>query len=586
MYKLPGQTRRWITDADRPFAGILTRSIGFDHSKTKGVLRPSKLKLLNTKSDYSNGELGDEPVAFTFYNGRYWCHDGDRLLRTNNSSSVPSDEFIEDTFTSSPTTLDPRGDIELFNGDMYVSKDTSIYKLSGSTWTEPITGLTNNTLTLLKTVENRLYYTDNNVFVGSVNTSDVEAETVNTLDLQLSNNNDLQYEITMLEAGTNNLWIGTRNNGSAPNWVYAWNGETEDTFTARYVINANVMAGMVRKKDNRPYIFDNLGRLQAFNGAGFETVAELPLTGRLTENAVHYNGMTESEDGEILINFVNDITGDLTTYPTDAPSGVYAYSEETGLYLKHPYTTQRVTETGVTGVDDYAIGRIRQAGAIFNAVRVGRENIQADGDLLVGASYFLDATESNENGIFLSHTNENSLCHSTIVTRWMESAGGTDSFNNCIVQHGKLDAGESVTVKYRTEVAPAISGTIIPTSRYKLTLGSEFDYLYDRYQKGEGVEFMFTEGSEAGRPFNVKRVEQIDGGYELTVDREIQDDTTERKFVIENWKQAKVNTDEGSQLTLADISTTATKLQVKVDMLTTRATIDGLIINNEPVSVV
>lgn len=581
MDKLPGQARRWFTSAENPFQGVLTRLINGNLTETNGVISPTKMKILSTESDFESDELGGEITAFAYYNGRYWANDTNGLMRSNNSNASPDFAFIRDLTASSPST-DASGDIEIFNGDMYVSEDTVINKLSGSTWSTPITGLTASTLTLLETVENRLYYTDNNVFVGSVDTSDAKATTVNTLDLQLSNDSALKYQITMLKAGTNNLWIGTKNDGNAPNWVYAWNGETEDTFTSRYIVNANILAGIVYTKDNRPYIFDSLGRLQAFNGAGFETVAELPLNGRLDDGAVHYNGMTENEDGEILINFNNSLRGN--KYSPDAPSGVYAYSPENGLYLKYAYTTQRTTETGSTGVSDYAITKIEGAGAIFVA-QVITTDVESDGTLFASCSYRNGA--NIENAIFLDNSNTDSLTQVTAVTRWLESNSVEDSFKSVAVQHGALQSGESVKIKYRTEELPNLSGTAVFYSRFKLLITDTLmDTLYTRYNRGEKFEVMMTSGADAGKYFQVKNIEQVASDYIVTVDGEFADTTNTQTFSLENWTLAKTNSVVGSQHTLATPNVTAPKLQVKVDFITTRATIDGLFVNNEPAVVV
>lgn len=581
MYRLPGQSRRWLTNADHPFAGILTRLIGGSLTKQKGVISPSKMKILSTESDFAGDELGGEVTAFAFYNGRYWANDTDGLMRSDTSNAKPDDEFIRDTTSSTPTT-DALGDIELFNGDMYVSEDQVINKLSGSTWSTPITGLTASTLTLLEAVENRLYYTDNNVFVGSVNTSDVKATTVNTLDLQLSNDSALKYEITMLKAGTNNLWIGTKNDGQADNWVYAWNGETEDTFTARYLITANVLAGIVYKKDNRPYIFDSLGRLQAFNGAGFETVAELPINGRLDDNSVHYNGMTEDKDGEILINFVNSTRGN--KYSPDAPSGVWAYSPENGLYLKYPYTTQRTTETGSTGATDYAITNLSGAGAIFNAYTIGTDTT-SDGSLFASVAY--DNAGTTENAIFLDNSNTDSFGQITAITRWLTSDGVVDNFKSIAVSHSKLDGGDKVTIKYRTDKLPTVSGNANFYSRHKLLITDAImDTLYEKHLRKEGFEITMTNGVDAGKTRMVKNIEKVESDYIVTIDGEFSDTTNTQTFVLENWNLAKENSVEGSQYTLANPAVEAPKIQVKVEMLTIRGVMNDIFVNNQPAVVV
>lgn len=579
MMKLPGQSRRWRVNGKQPFDGVLVRAINADFADRAGLVTPSKMKSLSQESDFEGGELDDPIIAFAFYSNRYWANDGDQMLRSTDALANPDSTFEEDDTASTPTT-DSLGDIELFNGDMYVSTDEVVYKLSGSTWSTAFSSLTANSKTLLKTVENRLYYTDNKVTVGSVNTSDTKATTTNTLDLQLSNNTNIAYDITMLEAGTNNLWIGTSNDSQAPNWVYAWNGETQNTFTSRYVITANVLAGLVYKKDNRPYIFDSKGRLQAFNGAGFETVAELPIEGTLNDDAVHYNGMTENSDGEILINFDNDTREG--TYSPDAPSGVYAYHPEHGLYLKYAYTTQRVSETGSTGVDNFGHFEVNEVGAIFPADLHSQEGA-SDGTIYASA-------EINENGtlqncIFLDNSNTDSLTKTTLVTRWMEANSPIDAFNEVTVTHDHLREGELVEIKVRTEQLPVVSDNSVPFSRYKLqTSKTEMAYLYDRRQKG--LEVTMTTGADAGKSFDVVSVDKQGSSYILTLEGELSDTTNAQGFYIENWKTIKTNDNKTSNATKGKAGMKADKFQVKVDALLISSRLTSIFINNEPSTVV
>lgn len=562
MAVLPNrETKQWTVNPKEQYRAALSRAINVDLAKRPGRLVPTKMNIVSKEDDFGDTVLDSEVIAFGFYNGNYYANDTDQVLK---GGTEPETAFAADTESGTPS-LDALGDIENFNGSMYVSEANQVSKLTGTTWSTAFTGLTNGTKTLLKTIENRLYYTDNNIEIGSVNTSDAKATTTNTLDLGLSNNTSLKYEITMLEGGTNNVIIGTSNDGAEDNWVYFWNGETQNTFTARYKITANVLAGIVRKKDNRPYIFDSRGRLQAFNGSGFQTVARLPINGVLREDAVHYNGMTENEEDEILINFNNDTRED--NYSPDAPSGVLAWHENTGIYTKYTHSKQSIGDTGTTNLTDYGQLEVSAVGAIFNAYE---RNNASNGNLLSSITYYNTPSEV-KNAIFLNDTDLNTQSSSQIVTGWIAASAIVDTFTAVAAKHEQLlNSTDKVEVKYRTQDYTEVQGTMSYFSNYKVSSeNTGIAKAKERFDRGERFELVPLRGDDAGKCFEVRNITGDGPGYVIEVTEAFTTASGDGRFLLENWKLAKGSQPEQEIATIGNVAKDGTKIQVKVNWTVT-----------------
>ena len=160
-----------------------------------------------------------------------------------------------------------------------------------------------------------------------------------------------------IDSGVSATWVGTYSNSNNNALVYEiYTGEQLDgTPVARnaFEVDGRAVLSLV-VLNNIPYIITDKGNLQAFNGAGFTTVASLPFSGTSfvlsgmrignvdsdnNQRPVHPKGMKTSNDS-IYININTEADNRLEIqgeYAERTPSGVYEYNTLTGQ-LHHRYS--------------------------------------------------------------------------------------------------------------------------------------------------------------------------------------------------------------------------------------------------------
>ena len=216
MIILPSRNNKILTQLNQGnLLGDIWSSLGIDLTSNKGTIRLGRMIQNNNSSFNTNLGLA---VGFRYFNGAWWTVAGSRVHTSTSTQSG----FVVDVTASTPTTCSSdTADIELFNGNMYVTAQTALYKYTGAAWSFNGTALNTNTPHLLAAYGDRLYITDLYSRIYSINTSDVMAT---SSSYTLSFTDSLSNVITFIRSASNRIWIGTVNTLGGKGYVYEWDG--------------------------------------------------------------------------------------------------------------------------------------------------------------------------------------------------------------------------------------------------------------------------------------------------------------------------------------------------------------------------
>lgn len=538
MLQIPGEVG-WVQNTKGDGLGTLQETFNIDLESNQGKVRIARSKrIAYTGSPTGFGQIAalerfKQKLYVAAENGS--AHD---IWVGNNS---PFDTLVNDTTSVEIVPLNT--DILAWNDGLYLSTGNELYySTDGTAWNEiGANVLTSGDAHLLASLNAVLYVTDQEYKVFSVTSANsFQGSGSQTLNLNMPG-----WGITVLMAGLGSIWVGLSNNdGGSISYMFEWDGQTANTPTARYEIDASaIMAGVV--KDGIPYIVDSRGRLMAFNGGAFVEVARFPLKGRTfkgfnlidhTERAIHPRGMVIDAD-EILINVANR-TDEITDEDyNEFPSGVWGYSEDNGLYHKLSPSYQAPANTGVTGLTDYGQYRCYSGGPmmVFESVSQGGDPDTPNGGRIVFAlEYFIDADDTSSDtqwGLFTDDTNDNTQKAGWLVTARILSSYFKDNWSKIYTALSDLSAsGDLVEIKYRTkdETPTYFTGTWTGTDRF--STNTELT----AYEQGD--EITIVQGKGGGAVAHAKTLTS-GAGSEVVFDRDITGITVGQtsKFRIEKW---------------------------------------------------
>lgn len=468
------------------FNGDISQSFGIELTEHYGAIRANAPQI---------GALPDDMTDLAsalFFNGAYYLMSANYFYK---GGDAPQDSFTKDVTSNAPSSVDAEyTNAKEFNGSIYVPNGTGIKKLNGTTWSNAISsGLTVQTTHLQEVFGNRLYITNNdNVF--SVSTSDVLSTSgTATADFGLSGG----YAPTMLEACGDSLFVGYLNVDDGSGIVFEWDGQTENTPTTRIDIEAGIVAG--KRVGNTIFSVHSDGSLRYFTGAQFKIIDRFFTKSKNTfrhktltsvfERFVHPNGMVATDYGSVLILFNNVLEGG--TYEVDTPPGVYEYTPDTGLYLKH-------TIGGCS--------RVVSVGALHYKPAIPGQN----GTVLFGAKYLTNAS-SEEWGLFFDNSQKTDKTNAFFVTRKILSSNIIDRWAELYVFFKKLaQSNDKIVVKYRTEdISPIeITGTWTSTTTFTTTSNG----------CSVGDEVFIVSGTGAGMCAHITQISHSMGTYTITID--------------------------------------------------------------------
>lgn len=536
---IPGSSRRILQDNKNQFNGNISESFNLDLTSNRGKIGVTRTKkvadVVKSFGPYTYQVLGISSGVFGLF---YAGGDGSLDNIYEGGSSAFSSTFVRDA--SSAKIGPDEGDLLVVNDRVIVTDSQSFHHTTMDTfgiWTEVTSpALTDNTMHLLTSLGDNVYVTNLHDKIGVIDSSNVLSLTgTSTIDLGLDG-----YSITVLMSGLDRIWIGVSGRGSRVQngvcYIYEWDGETENVPNQRYEIDASgLICGVV--KDGIPYVLDTNGRLLRYSGASFTEVARLPYkqgeqmygfdSGTLGQRrAIQPRSITVDGD-EILINVSNRLEGD---YWADFPSGVWAWSEENGLYHKLSSSYQAVADTGTTNLTDWGQMRVASAGAIFvHNINQGLSiyDTGEGGRIIFAQQYFNSADDETSyltandvtllTAIFADDTKDNTQKFGYFITNEIITDNIEEAWQNLYLKYEQfLNSTDKCVVKYKIGNKEKTIGAInwLDIDRFTTTL--------DISEYKQGDEVTFIQGYASGKSFHIRSMSEDSGTYTVILDENVQ----------------------------------------------------------------
>lgn len=549
---IPSQSRRMSQDNKNPFNGNIAESFNLDLTSNRGkigvtrtkkvadVMASSSVTQMVANINQANGNL--------FYFGAEVGIDG----IYQGGATAFSSTFVRDSSSADFSSGD--SDLHINNATVYASESGSVWYsqiTSFGTWTEISSpALDTSSPHLLTSLGDNTYVTNLDYKIGKISSSNVLTLTgTGTLDLGMEG-----YTITVLMSGLDRVWVGLsslQNGQFGTTYIYEWDGESENSVSQRYEIDASgLICGVI--KDGIPYVLDTNGRLLKYSGASFTEVARLPYkngeimqgfnTNTFNLRAIHPRAITVDQD-EILINISNLVQSDTTSYWADFPSGVWAYSEENGLYHKYSTSYQAVADTGTTNMTDWGQMRVAQAGAIF--VHDAIENTSQSGEggrVIFSQRYFNSSNTSTDSAdvdvsyltsIFANDTKENTQKWGYFVTPEIHTTDVEEAWSKVYAKFKPfLNSTDKVVVKYRTEVKEKITGDISWVNTQTILTSANLSTIE------QGDEVQIIQGIGSGKSFHIQSITNNGSSYTITLDDSFAGATGTAVAQFSNFKKA------------------------------------------------
>ncbi len=509
---------------------------------------PSAFAFFNPGGSYSSAKV------FIAYGGRPWY--GGANPNTGWTNTVIG--------INEPTSTTTDVDMKVFNDKLYATTGDSKLKrmATGGSWTDITT--IGNGIHILEVYANRLYWTQDDYKIYSINTSEVVASSSYTLQLTGRNGH-----ISWMRGASNRIWIGWTSNDGSRGSVFEWDGQSENLYSKEYKIESQGSCTCVIKNDI-PYVLDLEGRLLAFNGSNFQEVARLPVTNEeypllntvknSSQKLAHFNGSLLVNDQ--LLFLINPVMSTSTRYIENCQPGIWEYSENTGLYHKYPVSTSLISESPVF---DYGQEELLAVGALFDGT-ISETGVQfsstRQGSVLFGARSYR-TTSNSPHLIGISNNLDDKAKSSYLITQWIESTQVEDVFKAIVIKYNKLlNQTDKIKVKYRTSKQDGviIDNTWTSTTTFTTTASAMGDY-----EVGDEVEASLGAGS--GKCVNISAISFASGTYTVTVDEAVVGATGNAYVKLQHWKKLSdiQNTKQFANLPLAQYNKD-TKIQFKVIM--------------------
>lgn len=511
-------------------AGNVWSTSNIDFQSNLGVLRISP-RMRQTANSVNLPNFG-VPVAFRWFDTKIIAICGTHTFYTD-TGGLPDSAWIEDVSTNAQTDYSAdESDMEVFNNTLCTTTTDALYSKAGNgsgtgAWTarDVLVAGSPHVVCYFRRY-NRLYYSNNNDDIISINTDWSTADPGADYSITLSGGSSEEYVITCMRPTDSYIWIGTHigySNKAMPGKVCQWDGLSAQV-TAEYELNnaQGVLALAIDPKYESPVVLDTNGVLSAFNGSGFEEVDRFPYPfvtlpwaadDRDNERAVHPNGMYFTKNGtlRILLNNRPAITG--ANVVENMPSGIWEYTKENGLVHVQSIT---YNDEGSATITDWGQNRVARVGALVS-MNIYSTAAQ-DGTTLAGVQAYTNATDTI-NYIQLDDSQNTIQKKGYFVTDWFESDEIADSWDIWWMSYRRfLDATDNFTLKYRCiEEAPVEAAiTWVNTTSFTV-LNSAVDVsLY--WTSGVGGEVEILRGVGGGLCAHITDAVNNAGTWTVTID--------------------------------------------------------------------
>lgn len=546
IQKIPNELKQIVQSNVGDYRGNLWSTFNIDLDSNPGTIRASK----RLQQTLGLDEIGtDTAQALQLHDGRYY-------LATNNkvfSCSVTSDPRVASSWIEISTLSDEdlgfETDMTSFNGLLLASLGTDIMSWDGSTknedwWTtlsgspSALTADFTHTLEVLRTGNDTLFVTDKNK-VRYYNTE--AGATIITLDPFMISN--------CLTPSLDRMWVGTYTDVENNAYVYEIQ-VGNDIATQSYEIEGRVCLAMFTYK-NTPFVITDRGYIQAFNGAGFETVAQFPwateskamagcrpgqVQASPTSRAIHPKGARVSGSSCFINVNTRDGFDTSVNLSNRAPSGVWVLDLQT-YSLNHRYS---LTENDT----DYGVSKVGRSGAVL-ITNTPETRVIVAGD-------------AETEGIW-TESDATPLAYFTTTRQEPEEVMG--GFEKVVIHSDTLDANESIELKHKDTHTSTYPHTV-----NSVTWLNESQFTTTDAMSGisAGDEVAVLEGLGAGDHMVITSIAG-DTTKTITVDSTFGVQNSTSDIQVENWKVIKRNTSvDQAEAQTYGASATAASRQHKV----------------------
>ena len=435
-------------------------------------------------------------------------------------------------------------DVASFAGNMLVSRATNIGLFNGASfdndwWTNVVSGsaLTTgkpHTLEVLRTGNDTLFVTDANR-VRYYNAA--SGHTTVTLDTYMTANT--------LTPSLDRMWAGTYTEVENHAYVYEIQVGATDPVTGTpaanqaYEVEGRVCLSMFTY-NNIPYVITERGYIQAFNGAGFQTVAMFPWANESkvmegcrpglvqdspTALAIHPKGAkVRGKYCYIFVNTDDEYISNDRKLDERSPAGIWVLDLET-YSLTHRYAL-------AYGDDDYGSHYVERSGPLLITNT-------PETRIMVGSSV------AGEEGIWMESDDE---AQGYFTTVRHESDSVADAFETFIVKADTLDTDETITVKYKDITRPNFPLTVsditwLNANQFTTTNALTNVQAQDLESGIVGDEIEIISGTYAGQHCTILKIEGTTTKT-VTVDTSIGVLNALSDVQIDAWKKIEPNSDD------------------------------------------
>lgn len=439
------------------FSGNVLASLGMDFSSEPGriIASPTMKNIFDQNDD---ADFDNPVAAFEFYGDKWWAIT-DVLFKS--ATGYPDSAWAQDAIGSSPSGDWKEMDSEVFDGLLLVSgtgaSQDDIFAFNGTTWSSWWKGTLAQTAldtTVFKPIKEgatgRLYILDAQTKVYNVTNTGTVTKTGNgTLDFSATT-----LKLICMEPSSSRLWLGgtdtSGGNAVIVEWDMSLNASTPNKI---HKLQGRSVQSICIWNDT-PIAVLSTGELHIFNGSYFQAIenAQLPeppsgftykgeLSGVSTisvdSGIIHPNGWA-IVDGLPHFLFNTTIVNKVGTEQGghwNAPSGVWAYDPQVGLYNRNAVARE-------AGTVDYASHDIAKHGAM-KFVGSGA------GEFLASASVYSNSG-SNSTAVLMIQNNERTIASRSSMVMIPFQAGRHDIWQSIEAMLNRFSsASDSILIKYR-----------------------------------------------------------------------------------------------------------------------------------------
>ena len=407
--------------------GEIVESFGLNLNKKFGKIFTSQklVKILNEDTDLGNSIV----IALDFFENDYYALTDDDLYRCD-ATTDPTVTGNWSEVTAITSATNSSSDLVVFDGKLLISAGSSIYSWDGSTFANNWNSGKISSLTAAAQMHvhrggaETLFVLDQNT-VKYWNTDAGQS----TVELQTD------LTATCVTSGVNAIWVGTSSESGTNAYVYEiYVGEQIDAApVARNAYKVEGKAVMaIEVIDNVPYIVTEKGNIQAFNGAGFSTVASFPFantTEVINTDSVTPNGM-KLHNNSLYINIATDLRGSGEDYAVNTPSGIWEFNRITGQLTHRFGFVESSSDKGALHLDDGIAGAVYIMDNQYGLLLASALNAKS------GASSGLYCDTGGSYGYF--------------ITGEINSDTVADAYESIYTKAKTLSVDESIEIKYRT----------------------------------------------------------------------------------------------------------------------------------------